>query len=82
MSSRCSIIYDDEKHIYWEGCDGDIDFVWYALNDFDYSTKFKNKYREPSITEDELITIFKYMMEFSAFREKAKMRGIVEEKNL
>ncbi len=63
MSSRCSIIYDDDKHIYLEGCDETIDFIW-------HKEKFETKYGEPNISIDELFTLVSYFTGYTGCKPK------------
>lgn len=68
MSTRCSIIYDNDKHIFWECIEDKINLEFYK-KDHD------NKYNDPQLTFDEIFEIVKYlyghnMDEHNGFKKK------------
>ncbi len=63
MSTRSSIIYNNQKHIYYEGNGDTVDFIWHEKT-------FNTKYGEPYITIDELFIIVENFIGHTDCRER------------
>ena len=76
MSNRCTILLDDEKHVFWECNDDAIYLIFDAMADCKCWEKFKNVENGPRLSKNELIKLFAYMMNSDDFLALAAKENI------